>query len=75
MPNACKWNRSLQTWECDPQKSTAILKAALEQALETFVSIVQTWFWGEFMPFYDAHPILTVLLGLIILVIMSWLRR
>lgn len=75
MSNACKWNRSLQTYECDPQQSTAILKAALEQALETFVSTVQTWFWGGFMPFYGAHPILTVLIGLIILVIMSRLRR
>jgi hypothetical protein len=67
MSNACKWNRSLQIYECDPQQSTAILKAALEQALVTFVHIVQAWFWENLVPFYEAHPILTVLLGLIIL--------
>ncbi len=39
----------------------------MEQALVTFVHIVQAWFWEKLVPFYEAHPILTVLLGLIIL--------
>ena len=73
MPNACKWNRSLQTYDCDQEQVTAVLKAACRNMLESFVDVLQTWFRDTFVPFGEAHPHAITLLG--VLTAISLLRR
>ena len=69
--NACKWDRRRQEYVCDRDQSTAILKAATETILEGFVSAVQRWVRGSFLPFYEARPgrtwILSIFIALFIL--------
>ena len=65
MSSACKWNRYNQSYDCDQDQAFAILKAAAEKALDDFVEFAQEWRPDRFLPFYEAHPDVVLLLGVL----------
>ena len=71
---ACTYHPFQNTYTCDPKQSTAILKAGLQQALETANTTIGEWFNRRLLPLYEAHPLITggVVLVVVILVMKSY---
>lgn len=75
MPTPCTYHPRHQTYSCDPELSTAVLKGAVEHVLESAIASANEYVSRRIMPLYEAYPSMTVIVAMVIGCSVTWRYR